>query len=167
MATRIHFRNVIEYRDMGKNARGQLVYQVVRLPKRMVREMGLRKKERCRVKGTLGGEDIALALNPDPDSTHYLMVSTALMKKIKKDVGDEVEVVVEKQDPNDVDVPPELIAALRGKALEVWDDLTAGKQRIWTTYVGKAKLQATRTKRVKEVIARLKSGNLDPRQPLK
>ena len=167
MADQIRFRNVLEYKHMGRNARGDLVYQVVRLPKRLVREMELGKKERCRIKGTLDGREISLALNPDPESTHYLMVSKALMKSIKKDIGDEVEVVFQKQDPNDVDVPAELTLALRGKALKVWDDLTAGKQRIWTTYVDKAKMQATRTKRVKEVIARLKSGNLDPKQPLK
>ena len=157
MAARTRFRNVIAYRNMGENARGTLVYQVVHLTKVAAEEMGLQPKQRCRVTGTLDGHEISLGLSPDPETgKQYLIVSKKLLKAIKKDVGDEVEVVLELRDPDEVDIPLELDRALSGKALRVWNGLTAGKQRTWTTFVDKAKMQATRTKRVKEVIARLK-----------
>ena len=163
------FRNKIEYKDMGTNAQGILVHTVIRLPKRMVREMGLKPTERCRIKGTLDGRhDISCALNPDPESTQYMIISKKLLKTLKKDVGDEVEVEFQRQSANSVDVPDDLQRKLNSKAalLRKWNALTAGKQRTWAVYVDKAKLQGTRSKRIHEIMIRLQTGNLDPKVPV-
>ena len=167
-ATRV-FRNKIEYKDMGTNAQGILVYTVIRLPKRMVRDMGLKPSERLRIKGTLDGRhEISCALNPDPESTQYMIVSKKLLKSLQKDVGDEVEVEFRRQSANSVDVPEDLQQKLNSKAalLRKWNALTAGKQRTWAVHVDKAKLQGTRSKRIKEIMIRLETGNLDPKTPV-
>ena len=92
------------------------------------------------------------------------------LKKIKKDVGDEIEVRFEVEDENHVDnnIPEELQRALQrnNKANQVWQNLTPGKKRTWIMHVDRAKMNATKMKRVKEIIARLKTNNLDPKTPI-
>ena len=81
-----HFRATLEYKDMGVNARGRLVYQVLRLPSRLQQTLQLGPKGRCRVRGTLDERhEFCLALNPDPETLkHYMMISKAVAMRFAK-----------------------------------------------------------------------------------
>ena len=167
------FRNVVKYRNMGRRSNGDtLVYQVVHLTRTIVNTLGLRPTDRCRINGTIDNiASVSLACNPDPETKlQYIMISKQVLKTIKKEVGDEIEVRFEVEDANHVDnnIPEELQRALfhrtsNNKARQVWENLTPGKKRTWIMYVEKAKLHATKMKRVKEIIIRLKTNNLDPK----
>lgn len=151
---------------MGDNARGPLIYRVVYAPPRVCHALDLGPTERRRVVGELDGEPFRLALNPASDSTHFLMVSRALLRRVGRDVGDTVEVRFDVEPEDHVEVPPELSRGLADhpKADAVWRSLTPGKQRIWTALVERGKAPATRERRVREVLGRLTSGQLDPRK---
>ena len=151
---------------MGTNARGELIYRVLHLPQSLCDELGLGAKERMRIVGVLEGEVIRLALNPDKRSTHFLIVSKSLLRRVGRDVGDLVEVHFDVEADDYVDVPAILQQALDAdsEAEAVWLGLTPGKQRMWTTLVDRAKRPDTKERRVAEVLGRLQSGQLDPRK---
>lgn len=160
------FTAPVAERYMGTNARGELIYRVVYLPQSLCDKLGVGAKDRMRIVGELEGEAIRLALNPDKQATHFLMVSKSLLRKVNRDVGDEVQVSFNVEADDFVDVPDILERALDGdpEAHAEWLELTPGKQRIWTTLVEHAKRPETRERRVTEVIGRLKAGQLDPRK---
>ena len=152
-------------RYMGTNARGRLHYSVVYVPEEVIERAGLGPRERARMTGTIEDQPVALALTPDRDRGHYLMVSKGLQRKLRCHSGDMLRVVCRLVDPNQVEVPAELEAAL-GKdtpARHLWRELTPGRQRTWTTYVDRAKQAATREKRCREVVQRVLDGRTDPR----
>ena len=164
------FRNVVKYRNMGRRSNSDtLVYQVVHLTRTVVNTLGLRPTDRCRINGTIDNiASISLACNPDPETKlQYIMISKQVLKTIKKEVGDEIEVRFEVEDPNHIDnnIPEDLQRALQrnDKANQVWEGLTPGKKRTWIMHVDRAKMHATKIKRVKEIIVRLKTNNLDPK----
>lgn len=120
-------------------------------------------KGRVRVKGTINGVKVDRALIPTKSGVHVIVVSGALRKAVKAGFGDVVEVVVRRNpDQNEVIIPEALQDTLDfiPEMKAAWDKLTPGMQRGMCYWVGSAKTEATRAKRVAELLRRFEAGDL-------
>jgi hypothetical protein len=124
---------------------------VIYLPDRLVEELQVRGKLRC--KGKIGAARFAGAWMPSR-GRWYLMVSRALLERSGYRAGDLAMVWFEVTPDDEVDVPEELAAALKAKkSLEKkWQALRPGTQRSFAYRVSSAKTLATRLRRVAEVV---------------
>mmetsp|Transcript_29382 Transcript_29382/g.43336 ORF Transcript_29382/g.43336 Transcript_29382/m.43336 type:complete len:147 (-) Transcript_29382:264-704(-) len=119
------FQGIVERRNMGENRKGTLYYTVLYLPRGLVDEPP--KKRGLRMRGAImNSVPLELALQPDSERSHYLILSKTVLKKIDRVVGDEVSVTCDLVDPNVVEVPPLLQRGLDGpsKARKMWKILT-------------------------------------------
>lgn len=92
---------------------------------------------------------------------HILGVTKAVRAAIGKDVGDSVEVFVQRDTAErTVDVPPELGAALRAApdAREAFQGLSYTHRREFAEWVADAKKQDTRDRRAGKVVAMVREG---------
>lgn len=150
------FDTVIERHHMG----GELYYTVVFVPDPLA--AALPSGGPLRVEGELAEMPVEGALMP-VRGRRYLLVPAALMRERGLAVGDAVEVRLSLADPDVVDVPPDLRLALHAEEAlaEVWDALTVGRRRGLAYRVASAKREATRAKRVDEIVTALREGR-DP-----
>lgn len=151
-----HFTGPIDEYDFGR-----MQYHVVYLPRDLQALLNTAQNPRQRIRGEIDGMDIQAAIMPSGgDQAPYIMCSKRIQQKIGKSLGDMVTVRFGLDDPNAVDVPPELSEALAEDdfARGVWDSLTPGKKRGHAHRVNSAKTEPTRQKRVAEVMAVLLDG---------
>jgi uncharacterized protein YdeI (YjbR/CyaY-like superfamily) len=85
------------------------------------------------------------------------MLPNAELEHAGRTIGDHVEVAFRALAQDDVDVPPELSAALAASAKrrKAWSTHTAGTQRGLAHFVESAKRVETRQKRLEAVLAAL------------
>lgn len=146
-------------------AKRELFYVVLFLSDAVERRLTFGKNGRLRIEGELDGVPVKLALQPSPGENHYVMVGKTLLEKTGALLGDTVTLSFDIADPDEVDVPAELLAALRASpAVEKkWRALTPGKQRTWSVYVDRAKRAETREAKAREVVDRVKRNLLGQR----
>ncbi len=143
------------YEFTGKVARhsfGSWGYTVVFLPPEVAAQLPVQENPRLRVRGELDEYPFAGAWQPT-GGTWYLMINKTVLKQGGYQVGDWINVRFNLDDPEAVDLPEALEAALRQdrKFRKVWEGLTAGKRRGLAYRVATAKTEATILKRVEEV----------------
>ncbi len=144
---------------MTQHMGGTLYYTVVRLPQSLTPHLPFDRYPRLRIEGEIDGFSIEGALMP-ADGGHYLMTPRKLLKRLRKEIGEEVVVRFGVADQDAVHVPPELADAL-GDApdlAEVWAAWTPGKRRGYAHRVASAKAPATKAKRVAEILDVLAEG---------
>ncbi|MEO0484592.1 MAG: YdeI/OmpD-associated family protein [Pseudomonadota bacterium] len=139
-------------------------YTVAWLPAEFAAGLPEPPKSRPRVIGELAGVPFKGALHPTSDGRAYFIFNKVMQKKTGLALGDPVPMAFRFDDPDAVDVPPELAEALRDDegAGEVWQGLTPGTQRGFAHRVSSAKTHATRVKRVVEVLAALEEPDPSP-----
>ncbi len=131
-------------------------YTVVYLPKTLHAELPLKKHPRLRVDAEINDYPIAGAFQP-ARGKYYLMLSKRFLKSAGLAIGDKVEVRFRVADQEEVNVPEELEAALKGDraARTFWKSLSAGKRRGMAHRVESAKRAETRARRVVEIMEAL------------
>ncbi|MEX0367728.1 MAG: YdeI/OmpD-associated family protein [Ruegeria sp.] len=143
------FEGVIEPMEWGKNT-----YTIVRLPDDIA--AGLPPKTK-RVEGEFGDFPINLALTKAPviDGI-YVYTGKTFLRDSGLEVGQPFDARVRPVDPDIVEVPEEVLAALRraGRSAD-WSALSAGQQRSRLHLVNTAKRADTRAKRIAKLIADL------------
>ena len=100
-----------------------------------------------RVSGTLEGQPFGRALQGSTLDTLHVRFGRTVLKEVGKAVGDWVEVELwPERDPNHVDLPDELAAALADddKARDRFERMTPGKRRSLCYHVTSAKRTETR-----------------------
>jgi hypothetical protein len=107
-----------------------------------------------RFEGDISGVSVKGAWQPS-GGRWYLMLPKSPIKKAGISIGSVVEVAFKVLPQDDVDVPPELWAALQAKpmARRAWSALSAGKQRGLAYMVASAKRTETQQTRIAQVIA--------------
>ncbi|MGV3637740.1 MAG: YdeI/OmpD-associated family protein [Flavobacteriales bacterium] len=118
-------------------------------------------KGRVRVKGTINGVKVDRALIPTKAGVHVIVMSSALRKAVKAGFGEVVEVVLHRNPDQDEVIIPEALQETLDFLPEMrtaWNTLTPGMQRGMCHWVGSAKTDATRAKRVAELLRRLEAG---------
>jgi hypothetical protein len=114
---------------------------------------------RVRVKGRLNGVAFSSNTMPVGGGRVRLGVHKATRQGAGATFGDQVTIELERDDaPRQLDVPPELSAALAGDdlALAVFERLSFSHRREYATWVAEAKRPETRARRVDETVRRLR-----------
>ncbi|MEL6616906.1 MAG: YdeI/OmpD-associated family protein [Bacteroidota bacterium] len=123
-----------------------------------LREAGTR-----RVVGTLNGHPFRRALHGIGNGEYQFLIGKKALQEAGAAYGETVEVVVMPDpDPDHVEVPPELEAALSmdDEARARWEGFTPGRQRSMAIYVTQAKRPATREKRALELAHKMRTYTL-------
>ncbi|MGZ6346810.1 MAG: YdeI/OmpD-associated family protein [Anaerolineales bacterium] len=116
-------------------------------------------KKRVPVQAEINGELYRGTLVRMGDPYHILIVLKGIRQKIGKEIGDEVEVVLEEDtQPRVVDVPDDFIEAL-GKspvAKTVFEKMSYTHQKEYVNAILDAKHESTRRDRIRKTIEMLK-----------
>ena len=112
------------------------------------------------MQGAINGIPFNLAPRPLADGSRYLTIGNSLRKELKIKLGDPVVVEFVLVDPDLLEVPQELQAALDfdEDALRFWQQYSTGLQRSLVHYINSAKSTETKIKRALELTAHMKAG---------
>lgn len=117
------------------------------------------------VKGTINDAPFKVHVEPDGKGSHWFKVNETLRKAAKADIGDmvtlEIEPTKEWPEPK---IPTDLKNALddNPKANATWKDITPMARWDWIRWIGTAKLEETRQRRVVVACSKLRSGMRRP-----
>jgi hypothetical protein len=112
------------------------------------------------VKGSIDGFEIKqYKLMPMGDGNLFLPVRAGIRKKIGKQAGDTVQVILDIDD-SPVEIPEELAACLddEPKAKKFFHTLSDSEKRLYILWIYSAKKEETRVDRMAQSIDRLKEG---------
>lgn len=144
------FEGLIEPLEWGKST-----YTILRLPADVL--AALQAEGAKRVEGEFDDFPVNLAIAKAPVlEGAFLWTGKSLLEKAGLRPGDRFDVRLRKADPDAVETPDDVTAALHaaGKS-EAWAALTAGKQRGMLYQVSSAKRAETRASRIAKLIAEL------------
>jgi hypothetical protein len=113
-----------------------------------------------KVKGTIDGVKIEkYHLMPMKGGTLFLPVKAEIRKKIKKEAGDYVHVILY-PDTSVLEVPDEMLMCLQDepRALKFFNSLSESERRLYIIWVYEAKKIETRTARLVKAIEKLLQG---------
>ena len=120
-----------------------------------------------RVKGRVGDEPYRSNLAPRGGGMHRLFVHSAIWRKLSVDVGDVVEVEIERDEEEwEITVPADLAEAMPegSEALEAFQALTVPNRKRFIDRIEEAKTPATRKRRIEQgvqlLIERLRGSGL-------
>jgi hypothetical protein len=123
--------------------------------------------------GTNGKVPVAATIDGIPDSgalfrmgqpRHMLGVPKAIRKKLAKEVGDRVAIVLWKDDkPREVEVPPELAARMKqAGVLPFFESLSFTHRKEYCRFITEAKKEETRARRLDKALELLTDGVRTP-----
>ena len=119
---------------------------------------------RAPVAGTVNGAPFRSRLSVYGGRT-YLGLRKEIRDAAGIDVGDAVEVVIDRDDaPREVSVPDELVTALAAdpEAKEAFDGLAFTHRKEYAEWIAEAKREETRARRVQKALEMLHSGVKHP-----
>ena len=108
-----------------------------------------------RVKGRVGGKPFRSNLAPRGGGMHRLFVHSDIWRKLDVDVGDVVDVEIERDDEEwEITVPADLTEALPAgsEALEAFQALTVPNRKRFIDRIEESKTSATRQRRIEQGI---------------
>lgn len=148
MSDWIEFEAAIETLEWGR-----ATYTVLRLPPEVDSALGAAR----RVEGEIGDHPVNLAPARAPVlEGRFLWTGRALLDAIGVAPGEPVEVRLRPVDPDVVETPADVAAALRAAGRSAaWDALTPGRRRGLLHAVTQAKRPETRARRVAALVAGL------------
>lgn len=148
MTDYITFEATIEPMEWGDST-----YTVLRLPPEIAAALAPAK----RVEGEFGDHPVNLAITRAPViDDPFLWTGKTLLNRTGLRPGEVFEARLRPADPTAVDVPADVIRAIRsGGATDAWDALTPGKQRSLLYPVETAKRAETRAKRITKLVTSL------------
>ena len=115
-------------------------------------------KGRVPIKATIDGEPYRGTMVKYGTPFHFILVLKAIREKIKKDVGDTVNIwLVEDKEERVVDVPETFKKLLKKHKLErQFDKMSFTHQKEWILWINGAKKEETRLNRMEKAIGKLK-----------
>ncbi|MEW8995005.1 DUF1905 domain-containing protein [Clostridium sp.] len=114
--------------------------------------------KRVKVKATFDGVPYRGSIVRMGTECHIIGVTKDIRKRINKDVGDYVEVIVEKDDEErKIDLPEDFkIRIEESKEIyDFWNSLSYSNQKKYVDYIDSAKKEETRKKRIEDSINKL------------
>ena len=152
------FTAEISQHGVGKSR--VITYKVLFLPQHFETALPFKIYPRLRVEGEIAEVPVRGAWIPVGDGRRYFIVSPKIKANTGLDVGDEVEMRFRIDDQDHVDVPRALETAIRAdpRASDHWNDLTAGKKRMFASHVASAKTAPTEQRRVAEAMLAIREG---------
>lgn len=133
---------------------GTYNYTVVYLDPELHASLPLKEMPRLRIEADISGVPVKGAWQPS-GGRWYLMLPKIPLRNAGISIGSVVEVAFRVLPQDQVDVPPELSAALQAQpnARKAWSALSAGKQRSLAHMIASAKRSETKQARLEQVIA--------------
>ncbi|QDK36181.1 YdeI/OmpD-associated family protein [Bdellovibrio sp. NC01] len=127
-------------------------YCAIAVPAKITKTLGTTKA--VLVMASLnGGEPFQVSLFPAGGGQHYIRVRAKVRKQMDLHEGDKVKVQIVVQDRADVDLPQDLIAALKAEgALKDFNALTPGKKNYAVRKINDVAKPETRKKRINEAV---------------
>lgn len=113
-----------------------------------------------RVRGSIDGVEIkSYRLQPMGNGKLFLPVKAEIRKKIGKKEGDQVKIILYRDD-SPLDIPEELLMCLQDepKAYQQFFQFTEGIQKEYITWIYSAKKNETRVQRIARTIGKLLRG---------
>lgn len=113
-----------------------------------------------KVKGTVDGYPIkAYNLFPTKDGNFFFPLKAEIRKKISKQEGDWVKVVLE-EDMDPLLIPDELLMCLSDdpSAHQTFFSFKESEQKLWVDWIFSAKRDETKVKRITEALVKLSKG---------
>ena len=110
-----------------------------------------------KVRGTIDDYEFKhFKLMPMGDGTLFFPVRAEIRKKIKKEAGDEVHIILY-QDLSAIEIPDELLICLKDEPLahKRFLSLTEGKQKEIIDWISQAKKEETKVERIASSIEKL------------
>ena len=104
-----------------------------------------------RVKGAIGGETLRSNLAPRGGGKHRLFVHSGIWRKLGVDVGDFVDIEIERDEQEwEITVPTDLAEAMPAgsEALEAFQALTVPNRKRFIDRIEETKTPATRKRRI-------------------
>lgn len=121
----------------------------------------LPRRGRATVEGTINGHGFRATLEPDGQLSHWLQVSTELLKAAGADIGDiaTFEIMSVEQEP-EPEIPSDLREALADspEARNVWDETTTIARLDWIHWITSAKQAKTRRQWISNACDMLAAG---------
>ncbi len=117
------------------------------------------------VKGTINGQPLRTALEPDGRGSHWFSVSKSLREAIRAGVGDAVVLEVEPtKDWPEPDVPADIAEALAADnvAQAQWLDLTPMAHWEWIRWIRATSNPQTRRHHIEVACSKLRAGERRP-----
>ena len=114
-----------------------------------------------KVKGSIDGFEIKkYHLMPSGKGTLLLFVKSEVRKKIKKEAGNYVHIILY-PDNDPLEIPEELLLCLQNdpKALQVFNSLSENEQHKYIKWIYSAKTDQTKVDRIIKTIAKLSEHN--------
>ncbi len=135
---------------------GKSVYTVLPLPRDVSDALRAQGAKRVDVEMNDCPFNMALTKGPVLEQV-FVYAGKKILAEAGIEPGDLIDVRMRKADPDAVDVPNELLLAIRqGGAIEAWEALTPGRKRGLIHMVMSAKREETRRGRAAKLIAELK-----------
>ena len=119
---------------------------------------------RVKVKATFDGHPYH-GLITNMGKGHILGIRKDIREAIGKQVGDTIQVTLEKdEDERVVDMPDELkkVLSKNNKAKSFYDSLSFTNRKEYAVWISSAKKDETKAKRLKEVLPKLLAGKKNP-----
>lgn len=115
-------------------------------------------KARVAVKGAVNGAAFRSSLLPQGEGAHILVVNKTLRTLAKADVGDTVQVTLERDDePRTVEAPDDLRQALElSDDLSNFEDMSYSRQKEYVDWIESAKRADTRVRRIEKAAAMIR-----------
>ena len=147
----IAFEGVVEPLEWGAST-----YTILRLPADVSEK--LEAQGARRVEGEFADHPVNLALSKAPPVDGvFLWTGKSLLDRVGLTPGEPFDVRLRRADVNRVDVPDDVIAALRSAGVtEGWSSRTPGKQRGLLYQIETAKRPETRARRIETLIETLR-----------
>ena len=106
-----------------------------------------------RVKGTVGGQEFRSNLAPRGGGKHRLFVHSGIWRKLGVDVGDFVDIEIERDDEEwEIVVPADLVEAMPAgsEAQEAFHALTVPNRKRFIDRIEESKTSVTRKRRIEQ-----------------
>ncbi len=148
--TWLSFCGRIEPMEWGKST-----YTILPIPDEI--SLALKNAGARRVEVELNDHPFNMALTKSPAFFGtFIYTGKTILQAAGVSPGEEIEVRLRKSDPNFVEVPQDVILAIRAAAVsDAWSALTPGKQRGLLHIINTAKRQETRERRISELVSDL------------
>ena len=136
--------------EWGKN-----VYTVLPLPEDIAMELERQGTRRVDIELNDHPFNVALTKAPVIPDT-FVYAGKSVLREAGISPGEEIEVRLRRADPNLVDVPNDVMLAVRrANVVEAWASLTPGRQRGLLHQIDSAKKQETRARRIAQLVKTL------------
>lgn len=127
-------------------------YCAVSVPAKITESLGTKGPVLVRA-SVNNSEPFQVSLFPAGGGKHYIRIKSRIRKLTKTKVGDRIKLDFVVVDPDDVDIPDDLLASLETNGLiDGFMDLPPGKRNFLIRRIGEAAKPTTREKRIREAL---------------